>query len=475
MTIKKQKAMNKKKRAQRKTTSLLLCLLLLALCLSGCDLSSLSRDTTKDSARQGGRTDTELQIIPVEEAARQQTVTQEEVQEASLPSFWDGRLLGRSPKMQNQGNLGTCWAFAALGALDANLLPEEVHFSADHMAANNGYGIKIEEGGNAAIALAYLASWKGPVLEEDDPYGDGKTAPDAPARYHLQQAEYLSGDITAIKEAIQRYGAVTASIYADDGILSTGKSTAYYDAGNAAYYYTGNNIPNHDVIIVGWDDHFDARKFTSTPPKDGAFICQNSWGSEFGDNGYFYISYYDTTVLTHVLCYERLDEIGVYREIYQYDLVSYSVQIGYQSSTAWGANVFTAQSDGELAAVSVFSVIPESKVEIFIKKISAGSTEEEVIAQLSVNEATETPNAKQTLPRAGYYTIDLPDAIPLKEGEMFAVIVKIHSDMSLSPLAADASETPKEAGKSFISGDGSRWLDAGSEYQCMVCIKAFVR
>ncbi len=459
----------------RKTAVIVLCFLL-ALPLSGCGALQGLWDMTPQTRQGGGRADADIEIIPVEDALPEQTVTREEVLEASLPSFWDGRLLGRSPKIQNQGNLGTCWAFAALGALEAGLLPkEEVYFSVDHMAANHGFEIGIEEGGNASMALAYLASWQGPVLEEDDPYGDGETTKDAPARYHLQQAEYLSGNMQAVKEAIQRYGAVTASIYADEGILSTGKTTAYYNADSAAYCYIGKNIPNHDVIIVGWDDHYEADQFSTAPPKEGAFICQNSWGSEFGDNGFFYISYYDSTVLTHILCYERLDEIGVYREIYQYDLVSYSVQIGYQSSTAWGANVFTAGSDGELSAVSVFSVVPETKVDVYIRKLFEDPLPEEIPGLLSVNEAEEIPLASKILPHAGYYTIDLEEGVSLNEGEMFAVIVRVHSDMSLSPLAADASKTPKEEGKSFISGDGSRWLDAGKNYECVVCIKAFVK
>ena len=70
----------------------------------------------------------------------------------------------------NKGKLGTCWAFASVGALEAALLPEESwHFSVDHMSLNNGYTWGQDTGGEYTMAMAYLLSWKGPVREEDDP------------------------------------------------------------------------------------------------------------------------------------------------------------------------------------------------------------------------------------------------------------------------------------------------------------------
>ena len=91
-----------------------------------------------------------------------------------LPESYDLRIEGRAPSVKNQGQLGTCWAIAATSALESALLPgETMVFSADHMSIQNGYAKSQNDGGAYTMAMAYLASWKGPVLESQDPYGDG--------------------------------------------------------------------------------------------------------------------------------------------------------------------------------------------------------------------------------------------------------------------------------------------------------------
>lgn len=391
-----------------------------------------------------------------------------------LPSRWDNRLIGRTASIKNQGDLGTCWAFAALGGLEVAWLPEHLEsFSVDHMVMNHGYQTEVTDGGNFSMALAYLAGWRGPVWEVDDPYADGATNPQAPVRAHLQEAQLLTNDRYAIKQAILQNGAVQSSMYADEGILQLSESTAYYQADECAYYYNGEVQYNHDVLLVGWDDTYSRSHFAQLPKGDGAFICQNSWGEEFGETGYFYVSYYDTAIAQNTITYSRLDPPDNYDQIYQNDELGWTGQMGYEAETAWGANLFTAQQAESLAAVSFYATGELSRYEIYV--------------DLSPDTASFTGRqlvAEGSLRHAGYYTIDLAKAVALDAGQAFAVILCITTPEAKMPLAAEYDQGSSETGggtsgiqvqpgQSYISSSGDSWQDAGEQLSCNVCLKAF--
>lgn len=96
--------------------------------------------------------------------------------------------------------------------------------------------------------------------------------------------------LNIIKEHLMKYGSLAVGVGSPDLV-----SGAYHNGNDAYYYKTGimeNEIrPNHQVSIVGWDDSYSRNNFNKTPDRDGAFICLNSWGKDWGQEGFFYVSY----------------------------------------------------------------------------------------------------------------------------------------------------------------------------------------
>ncbi len=386
-----------------------------------------------------------------------------------IPTRYDLREKQRVTPVRDQGIYGTCWAFAALGAVESALLPEEqAQYAADHMTLCNGFNLTQYDGGDYTMGMAYLAAWKGPVYEADDPYGDEETNPELTAVKHVQEMQVINGkDYEKIKEAVFKYGGVQTSIY--NALRSSQSQSPYYNKEESAYCYIGTEKPNHDVVIVGWDDSYPKENFSVDLEGDGAFICQNSWGTEFGEEGFFYISYYDTNIGTHNVVYTRIDNTDNYQNIYQSDLCGWVGQLGYNRDNIYGANVFTAGGDEELVAASFYATGKDSEYELY------------VVQDFENRESLEhmIPVASGKLSNAGYYTVDFNQGISLDAGERYAIVLHIITPGSVHPLAIEfaADEATENVilddGESYISANGTNWVSADTVQPCNLCIKGF--
>ena len=391
----------------------------------------------------------------------------------SLPSYYSSEDYGRLPSVKNQGTFGACWAFAAISALEAYLLPEtDVELSVDHIMYNNGFGIDGTDGGDQIMSMSYLLSWKGPVYEEDDPFGDSQTDSTLEAVFHVQEIQYLpSKDYEAIKEAVIQYGAVETAMYIST-VNGLYVDYSYYNYYRAAYCYTGSGgTVNHEVIIIGWDDDFPAEYFEGNVTTDGAFICLNSWGDGFGTGGIFYVSYEDAFIGTTSVVYTKVESADNYDNIYQYDDVGWTANIGYNRNTAYMANVYTALSDELLEAVGFYAVGGDTDYEVYVVTDYTDESSLDVSGQVC---------ASGTLENAGYYTIELDEAIELEEGQEFAVIVKVNTPGEGKPIAyetyteTERTSTVTTEGKySYISSYGTQWENMQEEYSANVCLKAY--
>ena len=386
-----------------------------------------------------------------------------------LPSHYDLRDRDRVTPVRDQGQWGTCWAFASLGALETVLLPkEQCIYSVDHMSLNNGFSLELSEGGEHSMSIAYLAAWNGPVYEKDDVYDDGKTDSSLKAVKHLEEAIVMDErDDTKIKNAIYKYGGVETSIYLE--MAYGNDDSEYYNSDTASYYYSGDQKSNHDLVVIGWDDNYPKENFSIKPGRDGAYICKNSWGTGFGDEGFFYISYDDVNICTQSIVYTRLGEADNYDNIYQTDQLGWVGQMGFSEDSAYFANVYTAERDENLSAISFYATGPDTKFRVYVVP------KYEDIGSLNANRV-EVGNGETRY--AGYYTVDLNHQVTLEKGQRFAVMVSVVTPGSERPIAIECEAGERTGkldlsdGEGYMSLYGQMWHRA-EESDANICLKAF--
>lgn len=392
-----------------------------------------------------------------------------------LPDAYDYRKAGRAPQIGNQGSLGTCWAFASLTALESSLLPaEKTTFAVDHMSMHNSFLLGQDDGGEYTMSMAYLLAWQGPVLGYEDPYGDGYSPDNLKPAKHIQEIQVLgSKDYEAIKRAVYLEGGVQSSLYTS--MRDYESESIYYNRNTNSYCYIGSEKPNHDSVIVGWDDSYPKENFNMELQGDGAFICTNSWGEDFGEQGYFYVSYYDSNIGVHNIVYTGVEAPDNYDNIYQSDLCGWVGQIGYGKAEAWFANSYRAKKGEALSAAGFYATDKNTEYEIYVARHLAGAGAADMEECLN----SRRPLVKGRLANAGFYTIPLKEKILLDDNEKFAIIIKIMTPGTVHPVAIEydagdgIAQVDLTDGEGYLSHDGRTWEHVEETQKCNVCLKAY--
>jgi len=416
---------------------------------------------------------------------------------AVYPARYDARDNGWVTSVKNQGNYESCWSFSSLAAIETNLIKngradasldlsenQFAYFFYNRQPDKLGYtigdynttsrGNYLSAGGTLQGTGLALATWAGVTTEARSPY---MTIPDASLCY---AADYsvrnvylynysmtnLAGSVATIKQAILDHGAVACGI---------NMIAQYYNPVNYSYNcQTAGG--NHAIAIVGWDDSYSKDNFNMKPAADGAWIVKNSYGPEFGDQGYFYVSYEDRT-LTEFIAFEAVTAAEQFDNNYQYDGTAnpaYSYNKG-----EWYANVFEAKGangfNEELKAVGVYTLTTNCNYEV---EVYTGLTDDG--KSTSGTKVYDVP-VTGTLTDAGYQTIALPSAVSLTAGESFAVLVRLKDSYGANAyIGADSTYQNDwitfianvSDNQSFVQVN-NKWYDFGKEAKANVRIKAY--
>ncbi|MHB8174058.1 MAG: C1 family peptidase [Nitrospirota bacterium] len=432
------------------------------------------------------------------------------------PTSYDLRKLGKIGPVEDQGDAGSCWDFAALASLESTL-PKTVAFSENDLLDSDGFDWGPNDGGLDSLSMAYLTRCGVPKSETQYPYQYQWTwAPLADTSIaqpaiRVQDVYMIPPDEKDIKQAIwASKAALTLSFYYDDSLYYQnapvnwgGTSSTATDANFFNPYSTVNqyqtDLPNgggHEVTVIGWNDSYPASNFKNSagavPPGNGAYLCRNQWGPYWGsacgtskyDNqgGYFYISYYDKSIANYggpLYLYEH-SPAGLYNQVYQYDPLGNTYSWGWQDpstgapySDGYMANVFKADKAGGHVKAVGFYVNDYSvsyEIQIYENPImdAYGNIADPTSGTLvydQYNGYYYTGNALTSVP-AGFHTIKLNKAVPVTPGENFSVVVYLNDDNGYPyPWAVEDQEPGysdrafSTTNQSYDSHDGVTWGD----------------
>lgn len=435
----------------------------------------------------------------------------EELVGANTPSSY---ITSRLTHVRDQGTSGLCWAFSAAALMETSLLQRytdenknALDLSEEQLAYfyfnrqddplhNTGDMQMVYQDSDEATAyrhasgspiylLQELSTGQGIAKEADVPfyltrrvdskgnvyYKESSAVPSKDKAYisyaGLESYETFDYSVDKVKKEIMENGAVAVSMYYENASRNL-TTNGYYDSANMR--------SNHVVTLVGWDDAFAVSKFNSggRPKKSGAWIAKNSWGDDWGDGGYFYISYENATMLGCVSVSAVKTAERKYSNLYFYDglaMVGNSCcldpvsAVSGENMTA-GANVYEVKAGaGRGEAIGEISLCTWTgnaryKVTVFTDLLD---TDDPTSGRRAVSQTVQMNGA-------GLNTFRLPKEVVVSSGSWYSIVVENIGNRTESfsaqrrQLVGDVLfETDNLYCRSLVRMPCGKWMDLAEE------------
>lgn len=435
----------------------------------------------------------------------------EELVGANTPSSY---ITSRLTPVRDQGTSGLCWAFSAAALMETSLLQRytdenknALDLSEEQLAYfyfnrqddplhNTGDMQMVYQDSDEATAyrhasgspiylLQELSTGQGIAKEADVPfyltrrvdskgnvyYKESSAVPSKNKAYisyaGLESYETFDYSVDKVKKEIMENGAVAVSMYYENASRNL-TTNGYYDSANMR--------SNHVVTLVGWDDAFAVSKFNSggRPKKSGAWIAKNSWGDDWGDGGYFYISYENATMLGCVSVSAVKTAERKYSNLYFYDglaMVGNSCcldpvsAVSGENMTA-GANIYEVKAGaGRGEAIGEISLCTWTgnaryKVTVFTDLLD---TDDPTSGRRAVSQTVQMNGA-------GLNTFRLPKEVVVSSGSWYSIVVENIGNRTESfsaqrrQLVGDVLfETDNLYCRSLVRMPCGKWMDLAEE------------
>lgn len=301
------------------------------------------------------------------------------------------------------------------------------------------------------------------------------------SKYRFDQGA-ADPQVQAVKQAILTSGAVTTSMDADYSYFQY-----VANSGTAPVPYTVQYVnpteatshTDHEVTIIGWDDTATITSVASGTTYTGAWIVQNSWGTNYwttsstayDNDGTFLAPYDDPAIGRTGVAAFTMGATGTYAPTvlqnelgpigYAYDFNATSSVLGMAADEhATVASVLTPTTDGTLVALGVATAAKDTTLTIDVYSAWSNGPAGTLLTSSTV-----------TLSAIGYQLVDLAAPVPLVANDGLAVVLT-YGTSGAAPVvvggdglygvttgSAGLPSYPVDAGLSYYLANSGTWVD----------------